>query len=212
MSLGRRSIALAARAPLWPRWLAPGSRFLPRALAGGLLWLIRHGVDYWREEGVPPYLATIARWQEVDPDTAPDEALARRDRRRSRGGPTWRESVNDWWKIRHEADATTLAGVAVSPGRVTAPASVILSPADFARMEPGTILVCPTTTPAWTPLFARASGLVTDIGGSLAHGSIVAREYDIPAVMGTGNATQRPTTGQQITVDGTAGTVNLEPR
>jgi pyruvate,water dikinase len=110
---------------------------------------------------------------------------------------------------RNEAGATTLKGFPVSPGRVTAPASVILSPADFARMEPGTILVCPTTTPAWTPLFAQASGLVTDIGGILAHGSIVAREYGIPAVMGTGNATQRIITGQEIMVDGSAGTVAL---
>ena len=76
-------------------------------------------------------------------------------------------------------------------------------------MEPGTILVCPTTTPAWTPLFAQARGLVTDIGGILAHGSIVAREYGIPAVMGTGNATQRIASGQEITVDGSAGTVTL---
>jgi pyruvate,water dikinase len=110
---------------------------------------------------------------------------------------------------RNLADATTLQGFAVSPGRVTAPASVIHSPADFGQMEPGTILVCPTTTPAWTPLFAQARGLVTDIGGILAHGSIVAREYGIPAVMGTGNATQRITSGQEITVDGSAGTVTL---
>ena len=110
---------------------------------------------------------------------------------------------------RNLADATTLQGFAVSPGRVTAPASVIRSPADFAQMEPGTILVCPTTTPAWTPLFAQARGLVTDIGGILAHGSIVAREYGIPAVMGTGNATQRIASGQEITIDGSAGTVTL---
>jgi phosphohistidine swiveling domain-containing protein len=110
---------------------------------------------------------------------------------------------------RNAPDATTLQGFAVSAGRVTAPASVILSPADFGTMEPGTILVCPTTTPAWTPLFAQASGLVTDIGGILAHGSIVAREYGIPAVMGTGNATQRIVDGQEITVDGSAGTVTL---
>jgi pyruvate,water dikinase len=110
---------------------------------------------------------------------------------------------------RNDPNATTLNGFAVSPGRVTAPASVILSPADFGKMEPGTILVCPTTTPAWTPLFAQARGLVTDIGGILAHGSIVAREYGIPAVMGTGNATQRIVDGQEITVDGSAGTVSL---
>jgi pyruvate,water dikinase len=76
-------------------------------------------------------------------------------------------------------------------------------------MEPGTILVCPTTTPAWTPLFSQARGLVTDVGGILAHGSIVAREYDIPAVLGTGVATQRIRSGQRIRIDGDAGTVTL---
>jgi rifampicin phosphotransferase len=110
---------------------------------------------------------------------------------------------------RNPAVGATLRGFAVSPGRVTGPASVILSPADFDKMEPGTILVCPTTTPAWTPLLAQTRGLVTDIGGILAHGSIVAREYGIPAVMGTGNATQRIASGQEVAVDGDAGTVTL---
>jgi pyruvate,water dikinase len=105
----------------------------------------------------------------------------------------------------------TLRGFAVSPGRVTAPASVILSPDDFGAMQTDAILVCPTTTPAWTPLFAQARGLVTDIGGIGAHGSIVAREYGIPAVMGTGAATRRIQTGDVITVDGDAGTVSLSP-
>jgi pyruvate,water dikinase len=110
---------------------------------------------------------------------------------------------------RNEPTGAVLEGFAVSPGRVSASASVIHSPADFSRMEPGTILVCPTTTPAWTPLFTQASGLVTDVGGVLAHGSIVAREYDIPAVLGTGVATQRIRSGQMIRVDGYAGTVTL---
>jgi pyruvate,water dikinase len=110
---------------------------------------------------------------------------------------------------RNADDCNTLNGFAVSPGKVSGPASVILSPADFAEMKPDTILVCPTTTPAWTPLFAQALGLVTDIGGVLAHGSIVAREYGIPAVMGTGNVTQRIVTGQRISVDGDTGTVTL---
>lgn len=113
---------------------------------------------------------------------------------------------------RNASEGPTLRGFAVSPGRVTAPASVILSAADFAKMQPDTILVCPTTTPAWTPLFAQARGLVTDIGGVAAHGSIVAREYGIPAVMGTGNGTQRITSGQMVTVDGDAGTVTLLER
>jgi phosphoenolpyruvate synthase/pyruvate phosphate dikinase len=76
-------------------------------------------------------------------------------------------------------------------------------------MQPGEVLVTGTTTPAWTPLFAMASAVVTDIGGPLSHGSIVAREYGIPAVMGTGGATKRIKNGQMITVDGSAGTVLL---
>ena len=107
-------------------------------------------------------------------------------------------------------EGPTLRGSAVSPGRTTAAASVILSPGDFSRMEPGTILVCPTTTPAWTPLFSQARGLVTDVGGVLAHGSIVAREYGIPAVLGTGSASRRIRHGQRITVDGDQGLVILE--
>jgi pyruvate,water dikinase len=103
----------------------------------------------------------------------------------------------------------TLDGFGVSPGQVTARASVIRSPEDFEEMTPDSILVCTTTTPAWTPLFAQAKGLVTDIGGALAHGSIVAREYGIPAVMGTGVATQRIENGQLIQVDGYHGTVKL---
>jgi pyruvate,water dikinase len=112
-------------------------------------------------------------------------------------------------KPRSAGSGPSFKGFAVSPGQVTAPASVIRSPDDFDQMGVDTILVCPTTTPAWTPLFARAKGLVTDIGGALAHGSIVAREYGIPAVMGTGVATQRIETGQLIGVDGDRGTVTL---
>jgi pyruvate,water dikinase len=112
---------------------------------------------------------------------------------------------------RNVPEGTTLRGFAVSHGRVSAPASVIRSPEDFSKMEPGTILVCPTTTPAWTPLFSQARGLVTDIGGVLAHGSIVAREFGIPAVLGTGEASQRIRHGQRITVDGDWGLVLLEP-
>ena len=68
------------------------------------------------------------------------------------------------------------------------------------------------TNPAWTTLFAHASGLVTDMGGILGHGSIVAREYGIPAVVGTGTITQRVKSGQEMKVDGDAGTVQLLPK
>jgi len=103
-----------------------------------------------------------------------------------------------------------LKGVAASPGRVTAPARVIHGPEDFHKMQAGDVLVAAITTPAWTPLFVRAAGIVTDVGGPLSHGSIVAREYGIPAVLGTGMATKRIRNGQMITVDGSEGKVYLE--
>ena len=108
-----------------------------------------------------------------------------------------------------EQTGDTLKGVAASPGQITAPARVLLGPEDFGQMRPGDVLVAEITTPAWTPLFAMAAGIVTDIGGPLSHGSIVAREYGIPAVLGTGVATQRIRSGQPITVDGSAGTVSM---
>jgi len=103
----------------------------------------------------------------------------------------------------------TLKGVAASPGCVTAPACVLNGSEDFAQMKVGDVLVAAITTPAWTPLFARAAAIVTDVGGPLSHGSIVAREYGIPAVLGTGAATKRIRSGQVITVDGSAGVVTL---
>ena len=108
-----------------------------------------------------------------------------------------------------EQTGDVLKGVAASPGQVRGTARVLLGPEDFHRMEPGAVLVAESTTPAWTPLFAMAAGVVTDIGGPLSHGSIVAREYGIPAVLGTGVATQRIRNGQLVTVDGSAGTVAL---
>lgn len=102
-----------------------------------------------------------------------------------------------------------LKGVAASPGSVTAPACVVRGPEDFAQMKTGDVLVAALTTPAWTPLFARAVAVVTDIGGPLSHGSIVAREYGIPAVLGTGSATRAIRSGQVITVNGSAGVVTF---
>ena len=108
-----------------------------------------------------------------------------------------------------ETPDNVMKGSPVSPGRATGEACVILSPRDFGKMRPGTILVCPTTTPAWTQLFPQAIALVTDIGGILAHGSIVAREYGIPAVLGVVDATERIRDGQTLTVDGDKGLVAL---
>jgi phosphoenolpyruvate synthase/pyruvate phosphate dikinase len=107
-------------------------------------------------------------------------------------------------------EGNTIKGVPASPGKVTARACVLHGPEDFEKMQPGDILIAGITTPAWTPLFTMASGVVTDIGGPLSHGSIVAREYGIPAVLGTGVATSCISSGQMITVDGSAGTVTLQ--
>jgi phosphohistidine swiveling domain-containing protein len=103
-----------------------------------------------------------------------------------------------------------LQGTPASPGRVTASARVILDPHQ-ARLSPGEILVAPSTDPGWTPLFLQAAGLVMDVGGAMAHGAIVAREYGLPAVVGVRGATTHIRTGQRITIDGALGTVTLAP-
>ncbi|MEU8245092.1 PEP/pyruvate-binding domain-containing protein [Nonomuraea sp. NPDC048916] len=102
-----------------------------------------------------------------------------------------------------------LTGSAASAGTVTGPARVVLDPVG-AHLEPGEILVCPSTDPGWTPLFLTAGGLVMEMGGAMSHGAVVAREYGIPAVVGVPDATRRITTGQRTTVDGAAGTVTVE--
>ena len=106
-------------------------------------------------------------------------------------------------------EGNTIKGVPGSPGTVTATARVLDGPQDFDKLQKGDVLVASITTPAWTPLFVIASAVVTDIGGPLSHGSIVAREYGIPAVLGTGVATRSITNGQTITVNGTTGEVIL---
>ncbi len=111
--------------------------------------------------------------------------------------------------VHDNPEGSTLKGYAASAGKVTARACVMRGPEDFGKMRPGDVIVAVTTTPAWTPLFALASAVVTDIGGPLSHSSIVAREYGIPAIMATGVASKRIQHGQMITVDGTAGVVTL---
>jgi pyruvate,water dikinase len=83
---------------------------------------------------------------------------------------------------------------------------VILDPVG-AHLEPGEILVAPSTDPGWTPLFLTAGALVMEMGGVISHGAVVAREYGIPAVVGVPDATTRLRTGDAVTVDGAAGTV-----
>ena len=100
-------------------------------------------------------------------------------------------------------------GSPASPGRVTGQVRVIRGPDQFDDLVAGEVLVAPLTAPAWTPLFARAAAVVTDVGSAASHASIVAREYGIPAIVGCGDATIRLTTGSWVTVDGSTG--NVEP-
>jgi pyruvate,water dikinase len=101
-----------------------------------------------------------------------------------------------------------LRGSPASPGSVTGTARVIHSPRG-AHLEPGEILIAPSTDPGWTPLFLTAGGLVMEMGGMMSHGAVVAREYGIPAVVGVAGATERIATGDRVTVDGSSGLVSL---
>lgn len=105
-------------------------------------------------------------------------------------------------------DGSLLTGSPVSPGTVEGIARIIFDP-HGTQLAPGEILVCPGTDPAWTPLFLAAGGLVMEVGGLMTHGSVVAREYGIPAVVGVHRATERLQTGQRVKVDGTAGRVQI---
>jgi pyruvate,water dikinase len=106
----------------------------------------------------------------------------------------------------HAAAGDHLTGTPASAGTATGKVRVIMDPVG-ARLEPGEILVAPSTDPGWTPLFMTAGALVMEMGGVISHGAVVAREYGIPAVVGVADATTRLHDGQSITVDGAAGTV-----
>ena len=105
--------------------------------------------------------------------------------------------------------AETYTGVGVSAGVATGKARVLLTPTDVQPSDRDYILVCPSTDPAWTPLFLHAAGLVMERGGLLSHGAVVAREYGVPAVVNIPNATQRITDGQTLQIDGNQGIVSV---
>ena len=107
------------------------------------------------------------------------------------------------------AATPALQGFPASPGVVEGWARVITSVADLDQVREGEILVCPTTAPSWVPIFSRIRATVTDIGGMMSHAAIVCREYGLPAVLGTGFATQAIRTGQKVRVDGDTGTVTI---
>ncbi|WP_181019567.1 PEP/pyruvate-binding domain-containing protein [Nonomuraea typhae] len=108
-------------------------------------------------------------------------------------------------------DDAFLRGLAGASGLASGPARIVRDPGT-ARIEPGEVLVCPSTDPGWTPLFLNAAAVVTETGGMISHGTTVAREYGIPAVVGVAGATTRVRDGQLITVDGSRGTISLGRR
>jgi phosphohistidine swiveling domain-containing protein len=105
--------------------------------------------------------------------------------------------------------AAQVSGIAGSPGVVEGTARVVRTVADFDEVAEGDILVCQMTNPAWVVLFTKIAGLVTDTGGTTSHPAVLAREFGIPAVVGTSEATRRISTGDRIRVDGTAGVVEI---
>lgn len=106
-------------------------------------------------------------------------------------------------------DEAIVRGTGASAGIVSGTARIVLGPDDFGRVRPGDIIVAPSSNPSWVPLFTIAGGLVTNTGGVLSHAAVVAREFALPAVVGTGDATTRITDGQAVELDGTTGYVRL---
>jgi rifampicin phosphotransferase len=110
-----------------------------------------------------------------------------------------------------QGDGQVLTGIPASPGRYTGRVRVIKDESEFDQLQPGEVLVCPITSPVWSVLFPSVGALVTDTGGVLSHPAIIAREYQVPAVVATGNATRLLQDGQLVTVDGNSGEIDLRP-
>lgn len=106
-------------------------------------------------------------------------------------------------------DEHVIRGYAASPGVVEGTARVLRDVNQIGEIREGEVLVCPVTAPSWGPVFGKIAAAVSDIGGTMSHAAIVAREYGMPAVVGTGQATQRITTGQRVRVDGDTGIVTI---
>jgi rifampicin phosphotransferase len=143
-------------------------------------------------------------------DDPPDLRLLPRHGRRMNEAVNWGLQM-EFPGAKAHGDGDEIRGTPASPGTYTGPVRVVRSEADFGALLPGEVLVCPTTSPAWTILFAIAGALVSDGGGPLAHAAIIAREHGLPAVVGTVDATTKLQNGQLATVDGTTGTVTLHP-
>jgi len=179
-----------------------------RRVAAGVV--VQPDDGFWLRRGEvfgahDPLAAVVARRRAVwrgQRQVTPPQVLPR--------GRWWEWAFRRWLPATSVDQAgDTIRGIGASAGHVTATARVLAGPADFGRLQPGDVLVASITTPAWTSLFAMASAVVTDIGGPLSHSSIVAREYGIPAVLGTNVATRVIPDGTRVRVDGDAGVVTL---
>lgn len=138
--------------------------------------------------------------------TVPDrerEIISRRKEYRPLVEAYWQKQM---WEA-CKGDGESLKGVSGSAGTVEGKVCVITSPAEFYKLKKGDILVCHYTDPEWTPLFAIAGGVIADTGGVLSHAAIVAREYQIPAVLATGKATEILKDGDRVLLDGTHGEI-----
>src|SRR5688572_8039609 len=155
----------------------------------------RAALKAWGQHETPPALGPV-------PDIIDDPAIV------MLWGIT-RESLDAWLSAGKGGDPHEIRGFAASSGVVEGPACVVRSVEEISRLKPGDILVCQVTNPTWAPIFQKIAGAVSDIGGSMSHAAIVAREYGLPAVVGTGSATSRIKDGQRIRVDGGRGIVTI---
>jgi pyruvate,water dikinase len=155
----------------------------------------RAAIAEWAKNVTPPALGPV-------PDVIDDPAIV------MLWGIT-RENLDAWLSADSTQSSNEVRGFAASSGVVEGPARVVKSVEEISRLKAGDILVCQITNPTWAPIFQTIVGAVSDIGGSMSHAAIVAREYGMPAVVGTGNATARIKDGQRIRVDGGRGIVTI---
>lgn len=141
------------------------------------------------------------------PAKAVSRLVSRREKMRPQAMRAWR---GQWQTARKPVSGTAvLQGLSGSPGYAEGPVRIVNGPAEFDKLQPGDVLVCPYTDPAWTPLFTLACAVIADTGGPLSHAAIVAREYGIPAVLGTQAATTSLKNGDYVSVDGQSGEIQL---
>ena len=155
----------------------------------------RAAIAEWAKHETPPALGPI-------PEVIDDPAIV------MLWGIT-RESLDNWLSSDDDKASNEVRGFAASSGVVEGIARIVKSVDEIKRLQPGDILVCQVTNPTWAPIFQKIKAAVSDIGGSMSHAAIVAREYGLPAVVGTGNATSKIKDGQMIRVDGGRGIVTL---